>query len=320
MGGVGKTTLLKKINNEFLETKLGFDVLIWVVVEKPTNIKKVQELILNKLEVPRYEWKNRRKDEKSQKIFNILKTKKFVLLLDCIWEWLDLTELGVPHPNGEDNLSKLIFTTRSEDVCHVMEAHKHVKVECLAPDEALSLFRMKVGENTFNSHPEIPTLAKEMVKESKGLLLALVTIGRAMADKRTPQRWDRAAQVLKTYPSTFSGMEDHMFAILAFNYDCLSNDTIKSCFLYYAMFPSDYEILEDKLIELWIGEGLLIASYDIQIARNQGYDIIESLKVACLLESVESEKHVNMHDMIHDMALWLTTKTEEKKKKVVMKE
>ena len=38
------------------------------------------------------------------------------------------------------------------------------------------------------------------------------------------------------------------------------------------------------------------------------------------MESVESEKQVKMHDMIHDMALWLTTKTEEKKKKVVMKE
>ena len=63
----------------------------------------------------------------------------------------------------------------------------------------------------------------------------------------------------------------------------------------------------------------MIASYDIQRARSLGYDTIESLKVACLLESDESEKHVKMHDMIHDMDLWLTTKTE-KKKKVVMKE
>ena len=41
MGGVGKTTLLKKINNEFLKTKLGFDVVIWVVVWKPANAEKV---------------------------------------------------------------------------------------------------------------------------------------------------------------------------------------------------------------------------------------------------------------------------------------
>ena len=146
-----------------------------------------------------------------------MKTKNFVLLLDDRWERLEPTKLGVPLPDGEDNLSKLIFTTRSEDVCHVMEAHKHVQVECLAPDEALSLFWMKVGEDTFNSHLEIPTLAIEIVKGCKGLPLAIVTIGRAMADKKTPQRWDRAAQVLKTYPSTFSGIEDQVFAILAFN-------------------------------------------------------------------------------------------------------
>ena len=320
MGGVGKTTLLKRINNEFLKTKLGFDVVIWVVVSKQANAEKVQEVILKKLEVPRYEWKYGSEDEKSQKIFNILKTKKFVLLLDDIWERLDFTEVGVRRPNGEENMSKVIFTTRSEDVCHVMEAHKHVKVECLAPDEALSLFRMKVGEDTFNSHPEI---AEEIVKECKGLPLALITIGRAMADKKTLRRWDQALQVLKTYPSTsltFLGMEDQVFAILAFSYDSLSNGPIKSCFLYCSMFPSDYENLEDELVELWIGEGFLTESHDIQRARDEGYDIIESLKVACLLDSAESEKHVKMHDMIHDMALWLTTKPGENKKKVVVKE
>ena len=258
---MGKTTLLKKINNEFLKTKLGFHGVIWVVLAQPVSVNKVQEVLLNKLQVPHHEWKNRTVDEKSQKICNILKTKKFVLLLDDIWKRLDLTQLGVPHPNGG---SKVIFTTISEDVCHVMEAHKHVKVECLASDEAMPLFWMKVGEDTFNSHPEIPRLAKEIVKECKCLPLALITIGQAMVDKKTLRRWDRALQVLRTYPSTFSGMEDQVFAILAFSYNSLSNGPIKSCFLCCSMFPSDHEILEDELVELWIGEGLLTESHDIQ--------------------------------------------------------
>ena len=38
------------------------------------------------------------------------------------------------------------------------------------------------------------------------------------------------------------------------------------------------------------------------------------------MHSAESEKPVKMHDMIHDMASWLTTKNEENKKKVVIKE
>ena len=41
MGGVGKTTLLKKINNDFLTTSNDFDVVIWDVVSKPPNIEKI---------------------------------------------------------------------------------------------------------------------------------------------------------------------------------------------------------------------------------------------------------------------------------------
>ena len=84
-----------------------------------------------------------------------------------------------------------------------------------------------------------------------------------------------------------------------------------------SMFPSNYEILEDELVEHWIGEGFLTKAQDIQRARDEGYDIIESLKVACLLDSAESEKHVKMHDMICGMSLWLTTKPRENKKVVV---
>ena len=40
IGGVGKTTLLKKINNKFLISSLDVDVdvVIWVVIFKPPNI------------------------------------------------------------------------------------------------------------------------------------------------------------------------------------------------------------------------------------------------------------------------------------------
>ena len=59
-------------------------------------------------------------------------------------------------------------------------------------------------------------------------------------------------------------MEDQVFAILAFSYNSLSNGPIKSYFLYCSMFPYDHEILEDELVELWIGEGFFTESHDIQ--------------------------------------------------------
>ena len=116
MGGDGKTTLMTKVNNEFIRASKGFEITIWVVVSRPASVGKVQEVIRNKLDIPDNRWRNRSEDEKAVEIFNVLKAKRFVLLLDDVWERLDLQKLGVPSPNSQ-NKSEVILTTRSLDVC-----------------------------------------------------------------------------------------------------------------------------------------------------------------------------------------------------------
>nr|POE81049.1 putative disease resistance protein [Quercus suber] len=49
IGRVGKTTLLKKINNELLIRSHNFDVVIWVVASKEVNMEKTQEVILKQI-------------------------------------------------------------------------------------------------------------------------------------------------------------------------------------------------------------------------------------------------------------------------------
>ncbi|KAJ7962951.1 Disease resistance protein [Quillaja saponaria] len=239
MGGVGKTTLLKKFNNDFLATRHELDVVIWVVVSQEFDIVKIQQAIRNKLRIPDEDWVERNVDERAVAIFNVMKRKKFVLLLDDMWKRFDLLKLGVPNPGGQ-NGSKVIFTTRSEEISSNMGAHRSIRVECLAPERALNLFQKKVGEETLNSHPSIPHLAKEMVAECQGLPLALITIGRAMANKKDPNQWKHSIQILKNNPSKISGE-----------------------------------------------------------------DIINCLKLACLLERGEQGDGVKMHDVVRDMALWV---------------
>eukprot|EP00261_Vitis_vinifera_P036514 XP_019077757.1 PREDICTED: probable disease resistance protein At5g63020 isoform X1 [Vitis vinifera] len=318
MGGAGKTTLMTKVNNEFIRSSKSFEIAIWVVVSRPASVEKVQDVIRNKLDIPDDRWRNRTEDEKAVAIFNVLKAKRFVMLLDDVWERLDLQKVGVPSPNSQ-NKSKVILTTRSLDVCRDMEAQKSLKVECLTEDEAINLFKKKVGETTLNSHSDIPQLAEIAAKECQGLPLAIVTIGRAMADKKTPQEWERAIQMLKTYPSKFSGMGDHVFPVLKFSYDNLPNDTIRTCFLYLAIFPEDHEIWDEDLIFLWIGEGFLDGFASIDEALNQGHHIIEHLKTVCLFENGLFDR-VKMHDVIRDMALWLASEYRGNKNIILVEE
>ncbi|XP_034696451.1 probable disease resistance protein At5g43730 [Vitis riparia] len=210
IGGVGKTTLLRKINNEYFGKRNDFDVVIWIVVSKPISIEKIQNVILKKLLTGDDKWENLSKEQKAAEIGELLEGKNFVILLDDMWERLDLLEVGIPHLSDQTK-SKVVLTTRSEQVCNEMKVHKRMRVECLTQDEAFSLFCDKVGENILNSHPDIKRLAKTVVDECKGLPLALIVIGRSMASRKTPREWEQAIQMLKSYQEKFSGRGKYVF-------------------------------------------------------------------------------------------------------------
>ena len=316
-GGVGKTTLMKKINNELVKTKYQFHIVIWVAVSKQASVAAAQEVIRNRLQIPDSMWQNRTQNEKAIEIFNIMKTERFLLLLDDVWKVLDLSQIGVPLPDDR-NRSKVIITTRLWRVCIEMGAQLKFRVQCLAWKEALTLFQKNVGENTLNSHPDIARLSEKVAGLCKGLPLALVTVGRAMADKNSPQEWDQAIQELEKFPAEISGMEDGLFHILKLSYDSLRDEITRSCFIYCSVVPKEYEIRSDELIEHWIGEGFFDGK-DIYEARRRGHKIIEDLKNACLLEEGDGFKEsIKMHDVIRDMALWIGQECGKKMNKILV--
>ncbi|ESR40450.1 Disease resistance protein SUMM2 [Citrus sinensis] len=300
-GGVGKTTLLKQVNNKFCieQRQHHFDVVIWGVVSREPKLDKIQDAIGKRIGLSAESWKDKSLEEKALDISNILSRKKFVLLLDDIWQPIDLTELGIPLQSLNVS-SKVVFTTRSLNVCGSMEADEKIEVKYLVHDEAWRLFQEKVGEATLRCHSDILELAQTLARECCGLPLALKTIGRAMAYKKNPDEWKYAIKVLSTSPEKFPGMEENVFARLKFSYDSLPNYIIRSCFLYCSLFPEDYEVYKGDLIDYWTSEGFVDAF-------DEGYTIISDLLRACLMEEV-NDNHVKMHDVIRDMALWIACK------------
>uniref|UniRef100_M4EDW7 Uncharacterized protein n=1 Tax=Brassica campestris TaxID=3711 RepID=M4EDW7_BRACM len=307
MGGVGKTTLLMQINNRFSERGGGFDVVIWVVVSQNATVHKIQGIIGEKLGLGGKEWEEKSEMKRGQDIHNVLRKKKFVLLLDDIWEKVNLSRIGVPYPSKVSG-SKVVFTTRSRDVCGRMGVDDPIEVRCLDTDKAWDLFKKKVGEITLGRHPDIPELARKVAGKCRGLPLALNVIGETMASKRSVQEWRRAVDVLTSSATEFSGMEDEILPILKYSYDSLDGEVTKSCFLYCSLFPEDDLIDKEILIEYWIGEGFIDEKEVREMALNQGYDILGTLVRACLLlEDDEDEREVKMHDVVRDMAMWIAS-------------
>lgn len=307
MGGVGKTTLLKQINNKFSKIDGGFDIVMWVVVSKTPEIYRIQEDIGKRLGLEGGEWDQKTENKRAIDIHNVLRRHRFVLLLDDIWEKVNLESVGVPYPSRE-NGSIVTFTTRSRDVCGRMGVDDPIKVSCLESDEAWDLFQNKVGENTLKSHPDILEHAKKVAEKCRGLPLALNVIGETMACKRTVQEWRHANDVLSSSAIEFSGMEDEILPILKYSYDNLKREHVKSCFLYCSLFPEDYEIKKEELVDYWICEGFIDAKDGKERAINVGYEIIGTLVSTCLLlEEGWKKLQVKMHDVVREMALWISS-------------
>ncbi|MQL85199.1 hypothetical protein Taro_017732 [Colocasia esculenta] len=320
MGGIGKTTLMRKLNNELFESGtvqgLVFDVVIWATVSRDMNILHIQKQIGDRLGLSLSRDPPAQVNKQASSLLKALRGKQFLLFLDDVWIELDWVEIGVPHPGCTTGRnSKIVFTTRSLQVCTDMVADRKVGVSLLNEAQSWQLFRRNLQGDAVLRSPLIRPLAKEVVARCGGLPLSIITVARSMAHKRTPNEWKNAINSLK-----FRGM-DVVLSVLKFSYDGLQDDSMRSCLLYCALFPEDHEIGRDELVEYWVGEGLLDEenSWDdhIDIARGRGHDIVSCLQAACLLESGFShvtnpykaqnlQETVRMHDTVRDMALHLS--------------
>lgn len=313
LGGVGKTTLLKKINNEYISRTNEFEAVIWVTVSKDFNQERIQRVLISRLGLSVDAAESQ--EMLTSRIYNFLRRIKFLLLLDDVWRRLDLENIGIPLPD-ERNKCKVVFTACSEDVCSDMDANKKLKVDFLSEEYSWCLFSEKAGGMDVVNSDHIKPHAEAIVKRCGGLPLALITVGRAMANMKTEKEWEHVVEVLSNAASEIRGMED-VFTILKFSYDSLQDDTLKMCFLYCALFPEDYPLEKEQLIDYWIGEGFLDGS-NVYSLHNKGHAIIGSLKVTCLLETGEDDTQIKMHDIVRSFALWIASNRGQNVEKAVV--
>ncbi|XP_030930743.1 disease resistance protein SUMM2-like [Quercus lobata] len=301
MGGIGKTTVMKEVNNFLLNESNRFESVIWVTVAKANDIINLQNEIAGKLKLglPKFE------DEitGAAELYTALKDRRYVLILDDLWETFALEKVGIPEPTSA-NECKIVLATRDLNVCKKMSCQKNIKMELLSEKEARELFLHKIEKDVFNS-PDLKAIAEEVLQTCARLPLAIVVTAASFKGLDYEYQWTDALDQLSTSLTGFDDIVEKVRAVLKFSYVRLKEEKLKQCLLHCALYPEDFMIDKEELIDHLIDEGIFERRKSRQLEFCGGYSILKRLENASLLEGGidAQEKFVKMHDLIRDMVL-----------------
>ncbi|XP_031263107.1 probable disease resistance protein At4g27220 [Pistacia vera] len=304
MGGVGKTTLVKEIGQQAKEEKI-YDEVVMAVVSQTPSIMKIQGDIADMLGVTKSLPTNSEL-ARARFLWDRIKEKKHILvILDDIWERIELNDIGIPLGNDHRGC-KIVITSRSKTACTQMTCQKIFTVEVLSKQESWVLFREIVGSNVETT--EINPIARDVAAKCDGLPIAIVTIARALKDKNTTVWRDALRQLKRSTPTNIPGTEKNIISSLELSFTYLESVEAKTLFLFCSLFPEDYKIRIEDLVRYGIGlRWFEDIDEKIEDIRDRIFGIVSTITSSFLLID-DGEKFVKMHDVIRDFALVIAPK------------
>ncbi|XP_047953792.1 disease resistance protein SUMM2-like [Salvia hispanica] len=313
MGGVGKTTLAKHIHNRLLQLSQGR--VIWVTVSQKFSVTNLQDKIARFIGLDFRGEDN--EDLRAARLHTTLsQMKNSVLILDDVWENIDLSKVGCPISVDSVECCRLIITTRSLEVCRQVCCQKVIEVKNLHHQEAWKLFNETLRRSEIELDSSTEEIARSVAELCGGLSLAIIIVAGSMRGERAIHTWRNAYEELTERVSGKDGMGDgEVYNVLKYSFDRLnwnhhsqSNEfnTLQRCFLHCALYPEDGEINRERLVSDFISEGLLDERKTRSSQFDLGHSILDKLVNVCLLESCAgpgSTECVKMHDLVRGMAL-----------------
>ena len=301
MGGLGKTTLAQLVYNDEKVTK-HFELKMWVCVSDDFDVRRATKSVLDSATGKNFDLMDL--DILQSKLRDILKGKRYLLVLDDVWteKKSDWDRLRLPLRAGATG-SKIIVTTRSGRVSSVMGTMPPRHLEGLSDDDCWSLFKQIAFENgNADAHPELVRIGKEILKKCRGLPLAVKTIGGLLYLETDEYEWE---MILKSDLWDFEEDENGILPALRLSYNHLP-EYLKQCFVFCSVFPKDYNFEKETLVLLWIAEGFVLAKGRKHL-EDLGSDYFDELLLRSFFQrsKINSSKFFVMHDLVHDLAQYL---------------
>jgi disease resistance protein RPM1 len=314
MGGIGKTTLTKKVyENE--SVKGHFDCSVWIIVSQSYNVSKILMSMIKQI----YQAKDTAPGQVDMtdeitlisQLRKCLQQKRYVVVFDDVWktEFWEIVKHALPY---NDRGSRIIITTRSDLIgvsCRESLSDQVHKLQPLSQDKAWELFCRKAFQTEFQRccPRELVRMSMDIVKKCEGLPLAIVAIGGLLSTKeKVPLEWQKLLDSLN------SELECNPHLTSITNILCLSYHDLpyylKSCYLYFGIFPEDYSISGLRLIWLWVAEGFIEGRKGKSledVAEEYLMELINRNLVQVSFGELdyEIERKYRVHDLLHEIIL-----------------
>ncbi|KAL9999148.1 putative P-loop containing nucleoside triphosphate hydrolase, leucine-rich repeat domain superfamily [Helianthus debilis subsp. tardiflorus] len=296
MGGVGKTTMMEQLKTVAHDKKM-FDWIVKVVIGNNPNMLSIQnDIALCTGDVLPEATKAARAEHLSRRFKKILEDgeKKILVILDDVWEKVELKDIGltVPLPNGV----KLLLTSRDSNICTQIAASvdlvlRLVSVDVLEEAEAQGLFSQITGLSKEDDQ-DLYQIGCDIVKKCGRLPLAIKLIGTTLKHQENFV-WRTTLNRLRN-----NDLDANVQEIIKISYEHIKYDEDKEIFMHCGLFPEDYNIPIEHLTRYVWGLKLLRNVSSLSEARDRTYTSVRNLINANLLINSDHPGCVKMHDLV----------------------
>ncbi|KAB1671026.1 hypothetical protein [Gossypium barbadense] len=303
-GGLGKTALAQLVYNHEM-VKNHFDLTMFACVPDDFDVKVIVANIIKSVTNQAPD-QNLEMDQLQTQLRDKIDGKKYLLVLDDIWNedperWSRLKKLLMGGAKG----SRIIVTTRSLRVAEITnKCQSHVlKLKGLSDDDAWSLFKKIAFEQGYadSTNSAFVEVGRQISERCGGVPLAIRTIAGTLSLKKTANEWHSFKE---NELAKISQIEE-LLPILKLSYDHLPSH-LKHCFAYCRLYPKDYRIEVQELVQFWIAQGFIKQLNQGQSLEEIGFGYFKDLVERSFFQEVEGdlmeEMTCKMHDLMHDVA------------------
>ncbi|KAG0519927.1 hypothetical protein BDA96_08G028900 [Sorghum bicolor] len=305
-GGIGKTTFTQHLVNDPRIKQCFPDINIWICVSTNFDVLKLTKEMLSCLPATENEENNETTtnlDQLQKSIAQRLKSKRFLIVLDDIWECSSNDEwekLLAPFKKNETSGNAILVTTRFPKIVEMVKKETNpIDLRGLDPDDFWKFFQICAFGRIQDEHDdqELIGIARQIADKLKCSPLAAKTVGRLLIKKPFHEHW---MKILDNKEWLEEKHDNDIIPALKISYDYLPFH-LKKCFSSFSLFPDDYKFEKLGIICFWDSIGIIDYTSKNKKIEDIGSNYLDELLENGFLIKKDDNNYV-MHDLLHDLS------------------